>query len=79
MSGGTFDISYYRLVSFSEHVEEWVKENEDNTPPLIRQRLLSLSKQAVQFAELARIADFYASGDYGDTSFNEEWNAITGD
>ncbi len=73
MSGGTFDLSHFELTDFSEDLLDWLEKHKDEVPPLVRARLINLANQAAKMAPLVKVADYYASGDYGDDTFNEAW------
>ena len=73
MSGGTFDLSYWEVLDFSEDLEVWLEKHRDEVPPLIRERMLNLIAEAKVMAAKIKAVDYYCAGDYGDQSFNDAW------
>lgn len=73
MSGGHFDYAYGRVQRFSEELEQWLMEERDQLPALMRARVENLIAECRAVAKKMHAVEWFASGDYGIESFNEEW------
>lgn len=73
MSGGTFDLSYFKVLDFAEDLEAWLEKHRGEVPPLIRQRMLNLAAEAKVMAAKIKAVDYYCAGDHDAESLNEAW------